>query len=69
MDYQSELTDIIEHMPEETARIAIKIGKRRDQLRHVTNIYPPFSDGNIIDILEENGFGTSCQFARLWFYD
>lgn len=69
MDYHSELTDIIEHMPEETARIAIKIGKRRDQLRHVTNIYPPIADGNIIDILEEHGFGTSCQFARLWFYD
>ena len=28
-----------------------------------------FSDGIIIDCLEENGLGTTCQFARLYFYD
>jgi hypothetical protein len=69
MDYHNDITQILEDMSSETSRIAIKIGKRRDQLRHVQNIYPPFSDGIIIDCLEENGLGTTCQFARLYFYD
>jgi len=69
MDFYSEISHILETMPEETTRIALKIGKKRNQLRHVMNLYAPFRDGIIIDTLEENGLGTDCQFARLWFYD
>lgn len=69
MDFYSEISQILETMPEETTRIAVKIGKKRNQLRHVLNLYAPFQDGIIIDTLEENGFGVDCQFARLWFYD
>ena len=69
MDFYSEISQILETMPEETTRIAVKIGKKRNQLRHVLNLYAPFQDGIIIDTLEENGFGVDSEFARLWFYD
>ncbi len=69
MDFHTEITNILEQMPEDTARIAVKVGKRRDQMRHIQNLYPPFSDGNVIDCLEENGLGSSLQYARLFFYD
>ena len=69
MDFYSEISHILENMPEETTRIAVKIGKKRNQLRHVLNLQSPFNDGIIIDTLEENGFGVDSQFARLWFYD
>lgn len=69
MEFYSQIGEILETMPEETTRIAVKIGKKRNQLRHVLNLYAPFNDGIIIDTLEENGFGVDCQFARLWFYD
>ena len=69
MDFYSQISNILETMPEETTRIAVKIGKKRNQLRHVLNLYAPFQDGIIIDTLEENGFGVDSEFARLWFYD
>ena len=69
MDFYTEISQILETMPEETTRIAVKIGKKRNQLRHVLNLYAPFQDGIIIDTLEENGFGVDSEFARLWFYD
>lgn len=69
MDYYTEITNIIEQLPSNCSRIAIKLGKRKDQLKHIANIQAPFLDIDLIDVMDNNGFGTTMQYGRLWFYD
>lgn len=68
MNYHSEISDIAENLPNGTTRIAIKIGKRRDQLKQIRKLQIPIFDHELIDILEEEGFGIDYPHARLIFF-
>jgi len=63
-----EIEFILDNKPESTAKISIKLGKTRT-VTQVANVTVPFEEGDVIEILNESGFGTIYQYGKFIFYD
>ncbi len=63
-----EIEFILDNKPEATAKISIKLGKTRT-VTQVANVTVPYEEGDVIEILNESGFGTIYQYGKFIFYD
>lgn len=63
-----EIEFILDNKPEATAKISIKLGKTRT-VTQVANVTVPYDEGDVIEILNESGFGTIYQYGKFIFYD
>jgi hypothetical protein len=63
-----EIEFILDNKPEATHKISIKLGKTRT-VTQVANVTVPYEEGDVIEILNESGFGTIYQYGKFIFYD
>jgi hypothetical protein len=65
----SNLSLTIDLLPESTRKLSIKLGSSRTKLTNVATIEPLPSEEEILDTLEQYGYGTEYPYARLMWYD
>lgn len=63
------LTHHLESLPETACKLSIRIGAKRAQLSHVQSLQYIPAEQEIIDSLDEYGFGTEYGYARLVWQD